>query len=359
MYSVFRLLFRKDYWRMLGRRATWGEAKLNLLRAHKDKRARKQVLGFVVLVLVPFLCFAYAFWLAGSGAILLLPFVLPVMIWRERRSKRDAQTLTIMPLNKPTEISAEESRTLHIFLERLTFFFAVVLDRAGSESFLKAKTLPEGLTATTRRVHLDLLRNRGVWDALRSEDRNAMLAADGHWEEEEIYEARETIEPLRLLRWILRVDHFLPTLGQQLTWNYGLARELVEDPTMLERSNDMVSRDGLETGCDAAKYLFIRCVAEQIHRGRWSHPDESGYEWARGVSDELGGKQHKDFVLGTQLVSEANNDLLDWATRLSRQRMHFLQWVLRMQEGEPLPELLTGVFGLPVDNPLDVEAVDG
>jgi hypothetical protein len=94
MYSLYRLLFKSSYWRMLLRKATWQEAGMSLRRAHKDKRARKHVLGFALMLLVPFLCIAYLAWLAGSGAILFVPFVIPVILWRARREKQRPRPFT-------------------------------------------------------------------------------------------------------------------------------------------------------------------------------------------------------------------------------------------------------------------------
>ena len=92
------------------------------------------------------------------------------------------------------------------------------------------------------------------------------------------------------------------------------------------------------------EYLLYRCVAEQIHRGLWVPKDEEGREWARGIVERLSGKQHEDFVLGTQLVGEVDDDVLVWVSRLSRQRMDFLNWVMRVLDGEPIPEMFPGVF---------------
>jgi hypothetical protein len=142
----------------------------------------------------------------------------------------------------------------------------------------------------------------------------------------------------------LRVDYFLPTLGQQLTWEYAMAHELVHEPRKLSKAQKVVSSGGLRTGREAAQHLLYRCVAEQIHRGLWVPADEGGTEWARGIVERLSGKQHEDFVLGTQLVGEVHDSTLVWATRLSRQRMDFLNWVMRVLDGEPLPEMFPVVF---------------
>ncbi len=298
------------------------------------------------MLVVPMLCLAYAAWLVGSGGIIILPFLLPVMIWRARRAKRESTPLSIVPTNKAEvkELSDDAKCEIRLYFERLALSYAVILDRAGSESFLKTKVLPEGFVATTRRVHLDLLQQHGAWERMGAHDRMAMLAPDGHWEWPQVHEARRCLEPLRLLRWVLRADYFLPTLGQQLTWKYAVAHELVHEPGKLSKSSKVANRGGLETGRDAAQHLLYRCVAEQIHRGLWVPADAGATEWARGIVERLAGKQHEDFVLGTQLVGEVDDATLVWATRLSRQRMDFLTWVMSVLDGEPLPAMFPEVF---------------
>ena len=79
MLSLFLLLFKKSYWRMILRRASWYEAWLSLLRAHKDRRARKHLGRFALLLLTPALCVAYLAWVIGSGMLIVLCFLIPML----------------------------------------------------------------------------------------------------------------------------------------------------------------------------------------------------------------------------------------------------------------------------------------
>ena len=89
MYSLFKFLTRSDYWRLIFRRHTWSEARVQLARRHKDKRARRYTLVIAALVAAPFLLVLYAAWLIGSGPIFLIPFVIPVLWCRARRHRHD------------------------------------------------------------------------------------------------------------------------------------------------------------------------------------------------------------------------------------------------------------------------------
>jgi hypothetical protein len=198
-----------------------------------------------------------------------------------------------------------------------------MLDRAGSEAFLKEKVLPEGFEVTSRRVHLDLLKSYGIWDKMDPDDRESMMMADGHWEISRINYYIPGLEPLRLLRWILRIDFYLPVVGNQLRLDLNLANELVRAPQKLFAGKEMVTLQMLDIGRRSAEQFFLRCLAEEIARGYQTAEDP---EWATNITTSLAGKQHEDLVLGDKLVSEATRDELAWATQLSRRRLGFLNF---------------------------------
>jgi len=341
MYSLFLLLFKKSYWRMLLRKATWFEAWLNLRRAHKDKRARKHLLQFSLLLLIPAICIAYTIWLAGSGALFLIPFVIPVIWWRSRREKQDSVPLRITPSPEPVirQLSPREHSIIRLYFAELALTFAVMLDRAGSEAYLREKFLPDGFEVTSRRVHLDLLKAKGIWERMAQQDREMIMIADGHWDWDQINQVALGMEPLRLLRWILRIDFYLPVIGQQLKSDYRLASDLVNTPQKVLEGKELADVSMMRVGQEAAHHFFFRCLAEAIHRRYYDTVNEEDTKWATDISTTLSGKQHEDLVLGDHLVSEATKDDLLWAISLSRKRTEFLTWTMSVLEGDALPEL--------------------
>jgi hypothetical protein len=346
MYSLYRLLFNSSYWKMLIRRATWSEAKTSLRRAHKDNRARKHLLAFLLMLLVPFLCLAYLAWLAGSGALLFVPFILPVIWWRSKRAKQDDVPLNIVPPPQTVVVtlSDEQIGGIRLYFSELSLLLAVLVARAGSEAFLKQKVLPEGFEVTSRRVHLDLLRTHGIWERTAQADREAMMTADGHWEWAVINDAWLAIEPLRLLRWILRIDFYLPVIGQQLKLDSTLASELVHTPQRAFQGKDVADIPLIRIGRDAAQEFYYRCVAEAVNRGYLETRYEKGLEWAKNVSEALSGKQNEDLVLDGKLVSEVSREELLWALSLSQKRMEFLNWTISLLGGATLSETFPGVL---------------
>ena len=331
---------------MLSRGATWREAGLSIKRVHKDKRARKHFLGFLLLISIPALVGTYVVWLAGTGALFFLPLVLPVIWWRNRRAKQEAVPLSIMPSPAPVSrvLTDAERQALRSYFADLALFFAVIVQRSASEGFLKTKVLPEGMEVVSRRTHLDRLRSRGIWDRLPSGDREALMMADGHWDWNAINHASTAIEPLRLLRWILRIDFYLPVVGQQLSFDQKMASSLIDAPDSLFAGNDLIGAEAVERGKEAAAHFFIRCYAEGVARKYYQPGNEQEAEWAGSVSAALSGKQHEDLVLGDRLVGEAPEQDLRWATMLAQQRRDFLGWILSILENGAVPDFYPKIF---------------
>ncbi len=331
------MLFQKRYWQMLLRGTTWHEARLSLRRVHKDKRARKHLLWLGWMLLIPVLCVAYLAWLAGTGAWLVLPLLAPIIWWQTRRAKEEATPLHIAPQpeREPTDrlLSEVETAVLRQFFAEMTLIYATLVARAGSERFLKEKILPEGFEVTSRRLHLDMLKTRGLWDKMARVDREAMMMPDGHWEWERINQVGLALEPLRLLRWLLRVDYYLPLIGKQLRGDYATAYELVRAPEKVLESKGLVDPATVRVGRNSAGEYYQRCVAEAITRGYYEASSDEAAQWAKAVAEGMGGKQHEDFVLGDKLVSEASKDDLLWAVSLSRRRRDFLSWVMAVMQG--------------------------
>lgn len=326
---------------MLLRKGTWQEAGQSLKRVHKDRRARKHVLAVGALAIIPVLCLVYLVWLAGTGAIFLLPLVLPILWWRSRREKQDVVPLHIVPPPEPVErlLSQTEQQAVRKYFAGLALVGAVLVNRAGSESYLREKEMPDGVEVTTRRVHLQLLRERGLWEEIAAQDRELMMLPDGHWEWQQICRVAEIAEQIRLLRWILRLDFYLPLVGQQLKPDYGAARKMVDDPGELFAGRELATPAMLEAGIEAATTVYVRCLAEGISRGNVQAMKEETAAWAKQLSADLAGKQHEDIVLGDKLVSEATDDTLMRALSLGLRRREFLRWCLARMEGSTPPEL--------------------
>ena len=325
---------------MLLRKATWAEAWQSVTRVHKDRRARQHVWRVVMLALIPMLALAYAAWLIGSGAWIILPFLVPLLWWRSRQAKADDQPLHIAPQPDPVHrvLTDTEKLSLRRYFADLALLYAGMVARAGSEGFLKEKVLPEGAEVTSRRKYMELMKSAGIWDRMASVDREAMMMPDGHWDWARINQVALALEPLRLLRWLLQIDYYLPLVGQQLKGDYAIAYTLLPAVDKLLAGTELADIESVRMGREAADVFFQRCLAEGISRGYYETTDEAARAWAKSVAGSLGGRQHEDFVLGGKLVSEASEDEVMWATSLSRRRAGFLGWVAEVMESGKVPE---------------------
>jgi hypothetical protein len=348
MYSLFLLLFKKTYWQMLLSGSTWRSAGHSFRRVHKDRRALKHLVRLAWLCLIPVLCIAYLAWLAGTGAILILPVLIP-LIWLVQRNRKRDEATNLSLLQKPApihrELTPEDRATLRTYFAKLALAYAVLIDRAGSEAFLKEKVLPEGVQVVSRRIHIDLLKAHGLWDLIGQADRVAMMMPDGAWDQRYINIASSGFEALRLLRWILRIDFYLPAIGQQLQFSYKLANELVRAPEkLLNPSEELATQATLETGRDVAHEYLIRCYAEEVTRGYIVPEKEGAAEWAQNLASSLSGKQSADLILDGKLVSEADEPTLRRATQLSRMRMDYLNWAIHIEDSPAPPQLQIQCF---------------
>jgi hypothetical protein len=329
MFSRLRIFFNSTYWRQLFHPSTWRQASLSLRRAHKDRRARMHLLGLGLMLIFPLVCLVYLAWLLQSGAIVLFIFAIPV-VWWIRRNNRLNEPAHITPQTeppKPVEMTADERRRFCAGLAELGLFYAVMLDRAGSELFVQHKELPSNLEIVSRRTHIDLLRRTGIWDKLHSADREAIMIADGHWETSMIQRVSLAMEPFRLIRWLLRVDFYLPAVGMQAKGDFGLAHEIVLAPDKLLAARQLIDPEGLDIALHSAREYFYRCFAESIHRGYGTSSNKDAARWASEVATRLSGRQHDDLTIGAKLVSEADRDEILSTITQAHTRMSFLSLI--------------------------------
>ena|SRR5215472_10302831 len=342
-YHVFRVLSEKSVWK---------EFWLSVKRAHKDRRARRHLavlsmmIGLAVLVLI--IVLTYVVLLVGTGSIFFAPLVIPVLWWiRRRAAEKESGPINIAPQVAQIYSTAKEEnkQVLRSYFADLGLLYAVLVDRAGSERFLKEKELPPRVEVTSRRAHMEALRKSGVWERTAARDREVIMIADGGWEWEQINRFATGIEPLRLLRWILRIDFRLPTIGQHLAGDFTVAHEIVVEPERLRRGQDLIDEDEIRAAEDDARTTLFRCVAESITRGYQTPEDEQTAAWAKRISEELQGNQNEDFLLGDKLVSEATREQLGWATALANIRTNFLSMTLELlEDGHPPDGPIASMF---------------
>lgn len=330
MPTVAQQLISKNYWRMLFRRATWREAWFSLRRFHKDKRARLHIGRFLRGMILPLLYLVLLFCTPIGWVVLAVLPVIFLFGLLGRKARREA-ALAKSPL------SPRQHAEIRTFFSELALIYAVLAERSASEAFLKEKILPDHIQVISRRVHIDLLKSKGLWDKLLPDERAALIIADGHWEWPMINSCSYSRERLRLLRWILRIDYHLPLLGAQLQYDAQIFKDLIRSPSIAFDGHEMVLPSTIETARKAGHDFFIRCLSEEITRGLHGPEQIEASPWAQEISTAIGGNQSEDLLLGGKLVSEADNNLVHYATTVARIRSEFLSWAGKVLDGSLPP----------------------
>lgn len=339
-----------NYWRTLLRQSTWRQAKFSLYRVTKDKRARKHLLRFLLQLASPVFWLVAAAVLVGAsiamvavGGAAAISSVAPLfgicfglaigaLIHASRREAAAARM--------PQPLSPDQLRSVHAFFVELALIFAVLADRANSEAFLKEKVLPYTIEIISRRVHIELLKSRNLWDKLSPSERQVLMIPGGEWPWPTIHQAASFQEQLRLVRWILRLDFFLPDLGLQPQFKPRSYKELILDPKKLLESPRLIRLHDLEAAREAAKNVHLRCAAEEIIRGYHGPEKAESAPWAQHVSATYGGKQSEDLLIGDTIVSEVSELILRQTTILTRTRTEFLTWAGTILDGSIPPARL-------------------
>lgn len=355
MGGLFKLLFSGSYWRLVLRGDTWRSTWVAMRRVHKDRRAWRQLARALYLLLIPLsvvvLVVGIVFGAVGAspvGIALMWSFILLMGVLSRVGFGKPGnlkQPDVVQSLNlssaEPAEPIAKITPELIQEFSELTLLHAIFAARAASERFVQTKTLPEGVDIITRRRHLDLLREHDMYGRLGATERNLLLMPDGHWPGEVVNEMSLMLEPLRLLRWVLRLDNFLPNIGGALEADFNQSADLIREASPLFGRTVLISLKDVRTALQAAQQYFYRCWAEGVRRGFMGSKDTSQEEELAKYAQSLEGKENVDFLLNATIVSKASDEDIRLATTLAQRRSRLLYWIQQRMTGEAgaAPEL--------------------
>ncbi len=186
----------------------------------------------------------------------------------------------------------------------------------------------------TRRKHLDLLRAKGLYERLGGAERDLLLLPDGHWTEETISDVTMLLEPLRLLRWALRIDRFLPAVGSDLRAEFRLATDLVSQPDLVSATKQCLTIDDLRVGLSSAEHFFHRTWTEGVRRSLYLVADNEQAAKMKAFAERLQGRENEDLLIGATIVSAAGDEEIRLATTLALRRAQVLRWLRGRIYGE-------------------------
>ena|SRR5665213_986023 len=319
-------------------RAFWQDYVLDARRFRRDKRARRSFVGRNLALIYCIAVLSY-YWaivhsLHDPGTEIVLAVVLAIIgaiigavRWSQYRESQRQLAADIA--SAPPDVTAH--------LQRLTYGLAAASERALGELWLKKNTLPEGHSALTRRIQIDILKTRGGWDDLPPKTRDWMMRPDGSWPGSQIASVLASAETLNTLLWTLGMTHKLrpahnlvepirfdklakalekPAPGVRPTWDLRLARN------------------------DAHQY-FIRCYAENIHRGVAIAKSDEQRKAVDEWMDSIQSGDHPDVLAGSETIGEVERSTLEMVQRSAACRFQTLSLVMRLLDGEDRWEELT------------------
>jgi len=333
------MVLSRGYWRNMAQWDTWRLGWVALRRCHKDKRARKYIRRLLLMLSAPLLAPLLLLLLAYPPA--LIGFVIGAVRHERLRKKQEEEARAKFREPDPPPVTS----ALKTEIAELALLHALLANRAGSETFLRTKILPEGMEVITRREQIKLLREHGMYDRLDTVERDLLWIADGHWSQESIDDVALTLEPLRLLRWVLRIDHYLPHIGESLALDYKVANDTIADPGKLFYGEEFVGIQPLNNAFQASESIINRCFAEGVVRGMFTAKDEEQASRCRDIVAKMGKKEDEDIILGAKIVSEATDYDVFRARMLASRRSIVLRWVAcRMYGTEPPNDTLRAFF---------------
>lgn len=332
-------------------------------RAPKDARARREI--YRVIGLAAYVGYM-AFWISPafrrdpSGEYLGWPVLIGlgisllgltlVSLYHRYRPPESADHLQTLGLSSPVAPAPAESGTapsaptepvLREEFAQLALFLAVWTERGRSELLFRRGVFPEGAEVITRRTHLELLRRYGLLDKVRSSERELLYSTDGHWESSVIEASIREVDATRVLRWVLRLDPYLPPVTASLSPDSTLASSLISDPAPLFEDRRLVDLADLRVAVASADQSLYRVWAEALRRGLITAENSQAAEQAVLLAEHLRDRESEDVLLGDTIVSKAPDELVLYATDLALRRFRLLEWVRDRMYGvaEPLEAL--------------------
>jgi len=371
MFGLLKLFFSRHYWRLLTRGETWRSTWIAIRRLHKDKRSWRQLARIVYLLLVlvsPLLVLLFLAFCVGAAALaasvgiggaaivaFLLSFLLELTLKSLARygfgttRKEAEQGLNAADMQFQGAVTPTPELLLEF--EQITLLNAILICRASSEQFVRSKELPQGVTIVTRQRHLELLRQHGMYDKLGAQERDLLIAADGHWTEAVSNSVFALLEPLRLFRWTLRLDPFLNHPGATPPGNIATASELVDDPTELFRAKAFVTLKDIRIALRTAEAYCYRCWAEGVKRGFFGANIPEKEAELRKYAETFEGQEAGDLLLGSAIVNRSPDAEIRYAMALSMNRAETLRWIQGRMLGELPPVTELQVLSLPRNSP--------
>ena len=308
-----------------------------MLRARKDPRARKSLLVrgiFLLYMLSVFGYYGYSFYGFHDPATAIGMAVVLVVILMIAGAVRFAQWSEAQKILREDIASTLVEVTAEV--QRLAHGLAAVTQRALGERWLRHNVVPEGHTVITRRIQLETLREKGVWDEMPTEVRAWMMSPDGSWPDLRVAHVLSTGETLNTLLWALALQKTLRPVEDLLT-----TLSMNQFASALERpASGLRPTWDLRVERNRAFQYFGRCHAERVHRGEVDADNDEQAAAIRAWMAEVTERPSEDVLAGAATIRELDDDSLRIATFSAAYRAVTLGLLIDLLDGADVHERL-------------------
>ncbi|MDE3104012.1 MAG: hypothetical protein KGK08_02455 [Acidobacteriota bacterium] len=312
MMSLLQLL--RQHWKRI------------LFRAHKDRRSLSALL--VLLGIAGYCAFEGYLLFRQPLSFVMLALGL-FMAWRMRKSHaREDESLIRLSSYEPVSITPSEVASAALRSE--TMKLGLLVWRASSEQFLRAKTLPEGAEVITRRTVLDKLDSLGLRGDLSVQELELHLAPDGGWSKESVLQNLIRAAELEALQYCSGAINTLSPIedfDRIPLVNLDCIRADTRDTEWKTRETFDIRRER-----DNAAAFYLRCLAEQVRRGIAQGAFDE--EQNRILQEASAGAENQgsDRLIGIEIISDVEEEKLNIAAVQSRLRFLTLEHALSVLE---------------------------
>jgi len=188
--------------------------------------------------------------------------------WLRHRYKQQDEVFLSSITPRPEVASTNSDPRMRAYLVDRAAILAVLLSRAGSEAYLSNNDLPEGMEVITRQTLITFLRKNGLWGKLEGQEVELLSAPDGHWAKDHIRDGVVTYsEQLRLLRWTLQIDLYLPSIAGSHCPDYRQCREFIDRYCDVQNDTAILSSWDLRVARDASEQLAASSLTKVAPAG--------------------------------------------------------------------------------------------
>jgi hypothetical protein len=318
---------------VLLRRSFWKNIWIALLRSPHDARARALIfkLFLALIFVVGYGCYlAWMFTRDRYTIVMLLPGFAGGFLMRGLARRNESYQADIsITRHLSAELPKLPSAPLRGYVTDRARIVAALLDRAGTEIYLKDHEVPDGSEIIARQRQNQLLIKSGTWQKLRRDEADLLSAPDRAWSQEQCNTSLTWCEQIRLLRWTLRIDDEIMPLAHFPPLDFTLAKLPGE---IAETDTPMLLASELRAEREIAKGYLARLVAESASR-KLIHSTPQLDKWSAELRSAVSGPS-TDFWIGTRTVHDLDDREVSFLLATANARHDYAAYLVALLGSE-------------------------